>query len=51
MSLDAGTHNRRMMSSTDVIYGITMVEKGISRVVPADLRELGLIHYHTRKDP
>ncbi len=24
----------------DVIYGITMVEKGISRVVPVDLREL-----------
>jgi hypothetical protein len=23
-----------------VIYGITMVEKGISRVVPVDLREL-----------
>ena len=28
------------MSSTDVIYGVTMVELGISRVVPVDLREL-----------
>ena len=34
------THNKRTMSSTDIIYGITMVEQGISRVVPVDLREL-----------
>jgi chromosome segregation protein len=34
------THNKRTMTSTDIIYGITMVEQGISKVVPVDLREL-----------
>ena len=34
------THNKRTMASTDIIYGITMVEEGVSRVVPVDLREL-----------
>ncbi|MFN3404178.1 MAG: chromosome segregation protein SMC [Cytophagaceae bacterium] len=34
------THNKRTMSSTDIIYGITMVEQGVSRLVPVDLRSL-----------
>lgn len=34
------THNKRTMTQTDIIYGITMIEQGISRVVPVDLREL-----------
>ena len=34
------SHNKRTIASTDVIYGVTMVEQGISRVVPVDMREL-----------
>ena len=34
------THNKRTMANTQMIYGITMVESGISRVVPVDLSNL-----------
>jgi chromosome segregation protein len=34
------THNKRTMAATDIIYGITMIEQGVSRVVPVDLKEL-----------
>ncbi len=34
------THNKRTMGATDIIYGITMVEQGVSRVIPVDLKEL-----------
>jgi chromosome segregation protein len=33
------SHNKRTIASTDIIYGVTMVEPGISRVVAVDLRE------------
>jgi len=34
------THNKRTMASTDIMYGITMREQGVSSVIPVDLREL-----------
>ncbi|TAE16103.1 MAG: chromosome segregation protein SMC [Bacteroidetes bacterium] len=34
------THNKRTMTSTDIMYGVTMIQQGISSVVPVDLREL-----------
>lgn len=33
------SHNKRTIASTDIIYGVTMVEPGISRVVAVDMRE------------
>ncbi len=34
------THNKRTMSTTDVIYGVTMQELGVSKLIPVDLRSL-----------
>src|SRR5690606_9980195 len=34
------SHNKRTIASTDIIYGVTMVEQGISRVVAVDMREV-----------
>ena len=34
------THNKRTMSTTDIIYGVTMQEEGVSKLVPVDLRSL-----------
>jgi len=34
------THNKTTMSTVDVIYGVTMQEPGVSRLVPVDFRNL-----------
>ncbi len=34
------THNKRTMAATDIMYGITMVETGVTQVVPVDLTEM-----------
>jgi chromosome segregation protein len=36
------THNKRTMASTSVIYGVTMMNTGISSVLPVSLSEIGL---------
>ncbi|MFN0203075.1 MAG: chromosome segregation protein SMC, partial [Bacteroidia bacterium] len=36
------THNKRTMASTNVMYGITMEDTGISRVLPVNLESLNL---------
>ncbi len=34
------THNKQTMASVDVIYGVTMQEAGVSKIVPVDFRSL-----------
>ncbi|HEX7365745.1 MAG TPA: chromosome segregation protein SMC [Pelobium sp.] len=34
------SHNKKTIASTDIIYGVTMVEQGVSRVVAVDMREV-----------
>jgi chromosome segregation protein len=34
------THNKQTMAAVDVIYGVTMQEAGVSKLVPVDFRSL-----------
>lgn len=34
------THNKQTMAAVDVIYGVTMQEAGVSKIVPVDFRSL-----------
>ena len=36
------THNKRTMASTNVMYGVTMQESGVSKVLPVNLEVLNL---------
>ncbi|MEL6254832.1 MAG: AAA family ATPase, partial [Bacteroidota bacterium] len=36
------THNKRTMAATNVMYGVTMENMGVSRVLPVDLQALNL---------
>ena len=33
------THNKRTMASTDIMYGVTMIEQGVSKLIPVNLKE------------
>ena len=33
------THNKKTMAATDIMYGVTMIEQGVTQLVPVDLRE------------
>ncbi|WP_281614481.1 chromosome segregation protein SMC [Flammeovirga sp. SubArs3] len=43
------THNKRTMASTDVIYGVTMIEQGVTTVVPVDIRNTPQLDAFTSK--
>ncbi|MFT6815761.1 MAG: chromosome segregation protein [Sphingobacteriales bacterium] len=34
------SHNKRTIASTDIIYGVTMIEMGVSKMVPVDMRQI-----------
>ncbi len=36
------THNQHTIASSDIVYGVTMPEKGISKIVSMRLREIGV---------
>ena len=43
------THNKQTMSTVDVIYGVTMQEPGVSKLVPVDFRGLADMPISTKQ--
>jgi chromosome segregation protein len=45
------THNQHTIASTDIVYGVTMPEKGISKIISIRLKDIGVRDLAENKAP